>query len=217
TALQQRGREDATEGLAKELLVADSQNLDHLLKPEALDAIKEARDTLAQARHIYIAGLRSLFPAAFYFNYACAMFMENTTLLTGIGGAFADGLRRARPKDTLLVFSYQPYARDTISAVAFAHKQGLNIVTVTDSVLSPIARQAKTLIVVSNTTPSLFPSVVPALSVAQTLVAMLVAKGGAASLKEIERSEAQLNQFSVYEQPGSSASRPIKARRAKRS
>jgi len=44
----------------------------------------------------------------------------------------------------------------------------------------------------------LFPSVVPALSVAQTLVALLVARGGRASLQEIEESEAQLGKFAVY-------------------
>ncbi|MCJ9712309.1 MurR/RpiR family transcriptional regulator, partial [Bordetella hinzii] len=53
-------------------------------------------------------------------------------------------------------------------------------------------------ILVSNATPSLFPSVVPALAVAQTLVALLVASGGRANLREIEKSEAQLKEFAVY-------------------
>ncbi len=198
TALQKRG--DATEALAKELLAADGQNLAQMITPETLGVIRQARDVLAQARRIYVAGLRSLFPAAFYFHYASAMFMDNTTLLTGIAGAFADGLRRAGEQDALLVFSYHPYARETLNAVKFARQQGLHVVAVTDSVLSPVARQAQTAIVIGNATPSLFPSVVPALSVAQTLVALLLANGGADSLREIARSEAQLDQFSVYTQ-----------------
>lgn len=205
--LQRRGRDDATQSLAKELLLADSQNLAELGSPETLEAIKAARATLADARRIYVLGLRSLFPAAFYFNYACAMFMDNTTLLTGIGGAFADGLRHAGAGDVLLVFSYHPYARETLNAVTFARQQGLRVVVVTDSVLSPVAPHAQALIVVGVATPSLFPSVVPALAVAQTLVALLIAQGGAESLKEIERSEAQLAQFSVYLQEGGSLSR----------
>src|SRR5690606_31343330 len=186
TALQQRGARDKTESLVRELVHADSGNLQSLLDPAGLDAIRAAADVLAGARHIYVAGLRSLFPAAFYFNYACGLFKHNTTLLSGIAGTFADDLRRAGPDDALVVFSYEPYARDAVSAVRFARGRGLRVVSVTDSVVSPIAARAAALIVVANATPSLFPSVVPALSVAQTLVALLVARGGRASLQEIE-------------------------------
>ncbi|OZI27496.1 MurR/RpiR family transcriptional regulator [Bordetella genomosp. 7] len=198
TALQQRGARDKTESLVRELVHADSGNLQSLLDPAGLDAIRAAADVLAGARHIYVAGLRSLFPAAFYFNYACGLFKHNTTLLSGIAGTFADDLRRAGPDDALLVFSYEPYARDAVSAVRFARGRGLRVVSVTDSVVSPIAARATALIVVANATPSLFPSVVPALSVAQTLVALLVARGGRASLQEIEESEVQLRKFAVY-------------------
>ncbi len=196
TALQKRPGK--TQHLARELALADGRNLAALLEPAALQAVEAAAGLLGQARHIYVGGLRSLFPAAFYFNYACGMFKHNTTLLSGIAGTFADDLRHAGPEDALLVFSYEPYARDTVSAVRFAHGRGLRIVSVTDSAVSPIAAPAAALILVSNATPSLFPSVVPALAVAQTLVALLVASGGRANLREIEKSEAQLKEFAVY-------------------
>ncbi len=198
TVLQQRGTRDKTESLVQELVASDCANLQSMLEPGTLDAIRSACDVLASAHHIYVTGLRSLFPAAFYFNYACGMFQHNTTLLSGIAGTFADDLRRAGPDDALLVFSYEPYARDAVSALRFAGKRGLRIISVTDSVVSPIAAQATALIVAANTTPSLFPSVVPALSIAQTLVALLVARGGRSSLQEIEKSEAQLREFAVY-------------------
>jgi DNA-binding MurR/RpiR family transcriptional regulator len=198
TALQQRGARDETENLVRELVQADSGNLMAMLQPTTLDAIRIATDVLAAARHIYVVGLRSLFPAAFYFHYACGMFQHNTVLLSGTAGTFADDLRRGGPEDVMLVFSYEPYARDTILAVRFARERGLRIVSVTDSVVSPIAAEAAALIVAGNATPSLFPSVLPALSIAQTLVALLVASGGRASLEEIEKSESQLREFAVY-------------------
>lgn len=197
TALQQHGG-DGSERLLAELVAADTGNLRSMTASDTMKALTTARDLLAQARHIYTVGLRSLFPAAFYFNYACGMFMRNTTLLSGVGGIFADELRRSRQEDALIIFSYEPYARDSVAAVRFARERGLKVIAVTDSVVSPIASHADALIVVANATPSLFPSVVPALSVAQMLVALLVADGGAASLEEIKRSEAQLRDFDVY-------------------
>src|SRR5690606_5898376 len=145
-----------------------------------------------------VAGLRSLFPAAFYFNYACNMFMHNTSLLTGVAGVFADDLRHARAGDALVVFSYDPYARDAVSAARFAREQGLQIVAITDSMVSPVAALASAVIVVPNATQSVCPSVVAAMSVAQTLVAMLMASGGEDSLEEVRKSDAQLRDFSVY-------------------
>ncbi|WP_442593467.1 MurR/RpiR family transcriptional regulator [Parapusillimonas sp. JC17] len=197
TALQQHGG-DGSERLLAELVEADTGSLRGMTAPDTMKALTTARDLLSQARHIYTVGLRSLFPAAFYFNYACGMFMRNTTLLSGVGGIFADELRRSRQEDALMIFSYEPYARDSVAAVRFARERGLKVIAVTDSVVSPIASHADALIVVANTTPSLFPSVVPALSVAQMLVALLVADGGTASLEEIKRSEAQLRDFDVY-------------------
>lgn len=202
TALQQRGASDNARDLVRDIVQADRSNLEQVGDAATLEALKTARDVLAGARHIFVAGLRSLFPAAFYFNYACNMFMHNTSLLTGVAGVFADDLRHARAGDALVVFSYDPYARDAVSAARFAREKGMRIVAITDSVVSPVASQAAAVIVVPNATPSFFPSVVPAMSVAQTLVALLIASGGKDSLKEIEKSEEQLRDFSVYTQDG---------------
>lgn len=198
TALQKRSGSDEAEKLIRELLHADNTHLTELTATDTLTSIKHATDILAKARRIYVAGQRSLFPAAFYFNYACSMFMHNTRLLTGIAGTFSDDLREGDSGDALLVFSYNPYARDSVSAVEFARQQGMRIVSITDSTLSPIAKQSHALVIVPNSTPSLFPSVVPAMSIAQILVAMLVARGGKKSLQEIKKSEAQLQRFAVY-------------------
>ncbi|SAI66174.1 transcriptional regulator [Bordetella ansorpii] len=199
TDLQRRGAGRQAEPLLRDLLEADGRNLAQMREPVVLHGLEAARDVLADARRIYVVGLRSLFPAAFYFNYACGMFQQNTTLLTGMGGIFADELRGAGPQDAMVVFSYEPYARDTVSAVAYARELGVRIVSVTDSTVSPIAAQARALVVVPNATPSLFPSVVPALAVAQALAALLLAGAGEAGLREVARSEAQLRQFSVYQ------------------
>ena len=198
TALQRHGTADNAENLIREIINADRTNLGHISDPATLEALNMASELLANTRHIFVAGLRSLFPAAYYFHYACNMFNHNTSLMTGLAGVFADDLRHAKIGDTLVVFSYHPYAREAIAAVRFAREQGLQIIAITDSAVSPVARQAAVAILVSTITPSFFPSVVPALSVAQTLIAMLISRGGKHSLKEIEKSEAQLREFAVY-------------------
>ncbi|MGE8188692.1 MurR/RpiR family transcriptional regulator [Pseudomonas sp. NPDC086278] len=184
--------------LIREILKAEQGNLEATFSAQRYAPIIAAHGILTHARHIYVVGLRSLFPAAYYFSYVCGVFLNNTTLLSGVGGAFADELRRIGPDDALVVFSYHPYAQDALRAVQFSREQQAKVIAITDSAVSPIASPCDVLIVVRNTTPSLFPSVVPALAVSQTLAALLVANGSEDSLQQITNSEAQLKRFSVY-------------------
>src|SRR3546814_11474409 len=81
TALQQRGTRDKTESLVRELVHADSGNLQSVLEPAELDAIRAATDSLGAARPICVAGLRSLLPAASYLNLTVCIITCQTQLL----------------------------------------------------------------------------------------------------------------------------------------
>lgn len=198
TQLQKRKPGDAATRLIEDVLQADIGNLDALLDPQSTTALKHAHDVLGNARHIYVVGLRSMFAAASYFSYSCGMFLNNTVLLSGVGGGFADPLRRAGSDDVLIVFSCYPYAKDAATATRYAKARGAKIVAISDSAVSPVSKIADVSITIKNETPSLFPSITPLVAVAQTLVAMLVSSGGKKSLREIASSETQLAQFDVY-------------------
>ena len=194
--LRRRGREAET--LVGEMLARDLANLQTSIATIGVERLVEARRILSDSRRIFVCGLRSLYPLAFYFHYACRMFMDKTILLTGQGGTFADDLRRVSSEDALFVFSYAPYARDTMKAVRFARECKAKVIAVTDSPLSPAAQFSTVALVVSNASPSFFPSLVPAVSVLQTLVALLIAQAGAGSLADLANSERQLKSFNVY-------------------
>lgn len=197
-ALRQGPHGDANAELVSLWLDAESHNLVQTLGAERHPSIAEALLLLQQARRIYVMGLRSLFSAAFYFNYTCSMFMDNVTMVTSIGGTFADELRRIDDQDVLLVFSYHPYTQDSLKAITFATERGAKIITVTDSPLAPTAPAASCVLLAPNTTPSLLPSVLPALAVSQTLAALLIANSADTSMQEVANSEAQLRHFNVY-------------------
>lgn len=161
--------------------------------------IVEAADELCKARNIFAVGVRSVFPAVFYFHYACRMFTNNVHLVSGHGGTFADHLRGIGSGDVVLATSFMPYSRHTVRAVEYAKERGAKIIAVTDSSASPIARSEDTLkIVVSNESPSLFHSIVPAMTVIEALVMVMIARGGDDVLKALEDSEEQLNGFDAY-------------------
>ncbi|WP_244195954.1 MurR/RpiR family transcriptional regulator [Paraburkholderia susongensis] len=186
------------EHLIEKIVDQEVFNLRNTFEPRTISKIVEARTLFGEARNVYVLGLRSLFPVAFYLNYVCRMFNDKTVLMMGVGGTFADELRTVDERDVMIVFSYRPYARDTLKAVKFARSCGTRIVAVTDSKVSPIATCADVAIPVLNTTPSLFPSIGPAFLVAQALVSLLVAESGEDTMAKIARSERQLTEFGVY-------------------
>lgn len=184
--------------LVEEIVAQETLNLRKTFDPSTMDKLVEARDMFTRARSVYVLGLRSLFPVAFYLNYVCRLFTGKTVLMMGVGGTFADELRTVDKQDVLIVFSYRPYARDTLNAVKFVQESGARIVAVTDSKVSPLVRHSDIAIPVVNTTSSLFPSIGPAFVVAQALVSLLVAESGEETMAEIARSELQLSRFGVY-------------------
>ncbi len=184
--------------LAAEMIHADQENLESSLTLIGADKLAAAAGCLAGARRLYVAGSRSLYPAAFYVHYACRMFRADTVLLDGRGGTFADDLRGVGSRDAMLVFSLSPYTRGVVQATSYGAAHGAQVVAVTDSTVSPVATLAQHALVVASRGPALFRSIVPAVAVAQTLAALMLAQGGARALAAVAEAEEQLAQFSAY-------------------
>ncbi|SHH75154.1 MurR/RpiR family transcriptional regulator [Pollutimonas bauzanensis] len=198
--LRQRSAKADKQGLLSEFFLTEASNLDETFGPKNAKGFKVAQKILDESKEIYIFGQRSLFPAAYYLHYACAMFASNTTLLTGVGGTFADELRRIGKDDVLVAFSFHPYALSSIAAIEFVRQRGAKIIAITDSPVSPIATGTSVTLLTPTASPSLFPSVVPAVAVAQALAALMIASGGEERLEEIANSEAQLRHFNVLKE-----------------
>lgn len=184
--------------LVREIARQDQHNLQHAFSEDAIGKIEQATRIFMQARRVYVIGLRSLFPVAFYFHYVCRLFSTKTVLLTGTGGTLADDLRFLEEEDALIAFSYRPYARDAVRAVDYARAKKSKVIAITDSKVSPIARLADIAIVVSNVSASLLPTILPSLGVAQALATAILSESDESAMRQIGRSEQQLQSFSVY-------------------
>lgn len=196
--LQGRNEDPSLAPLVREILDQDQANLERTFSAETISALGDAKRLIDEARSVYVLGLRSLFPVAFYFHYACRLFNTKTVLLTGTGGTFADDLRMARPEDVILAFSYQPYARDAVRATQYVKSQGAKVIAVTDSKVSPVAKHADVSIIVSNTSTSLLPTVIPFFAISQALATLLASESSEDVIRQIARSEEQLMAFQVY-------------------
>jgi len=184
--------------LAGEMIAADRENLSLTMEAIGADGLAATSTVLAKANRLYIMGMRSLYPAAFYTHYACSMFRGNAVLLDGPGGTFADAMRGIGDKDAMLIFSLEPYTSGVIQAATYAVERGAEVVAITDSLVSPLAALTPHLLLVGTDGPALSKSVVPAIAVAQALVAQMLAQGGQSALDAVAESEHQLDRFETY-------------------
>jgi DNA-binding MurR/RpiR family transcriptional regulator len=197
-SLRKRQVNDGQEKLLADMYDTEAVSLDRTLGAANAAAFEAAKKIMVASRRFYVLGLRSLFPAAYYLDYACRLFSDKSVLLAGVGGAVTDELRRASTKDALIAFSFEPYARLTVDAVHYAAERHVKIVAVTDSVVSPIVEGASVVLLAPNAGPALTPSILPAMAVAQALASLMVTAGGTATLDEIARSDAQLHRIHAY-------------------
>lgn len=196
--LQARGADDAASKLIEDILATDVDNLHACIETNDAATLAACADTLARARRLYVVGLRSCFPVAFFFDYVCRMFRGDTVLLDGRGGTFADDLRALGPGDVMLAISVEPYTYETVRAIGYTKRQGGTAVALTDSVVSPLAKDADHVLIVGTDSPSFFHSIVPAMALAEALIGLMVAKGGGAALDTIADAEVQLGEFDAY-------------------
>jgi DNA-binding MurR/RpiR family transcriptional regulator len=162
------------------------------------DDVEAAGNCLARARRIYILGLRANFGAAFYFDYVLKTFTRKSVLLEGRLGMLIDEMGDIGPRDALLALSGEPYALDAVKAVEYATGARAQVVSITDSSLSPIAHGAAHVFVVPTTGPSFYQSHVAKLALLECLVCVMVARGGPQVVERVKEEFQRRERFGVY-------------------
>lgn len=184
--------------LAADMVQTLSQQLARLAEPQSLDRLADAASRLHRARRVFCLGLRACHAAAWHFHYLLSLLGDKTVMLDDAGGTGLDAIRDAGRDDVVLAASVEPYARATIEAARYAVGEGVPLVALTDSEVSPLARLADVLIPVPTESPSFFHTVTPLLAVAEILAALVAGRGGHKALEALERTEAQLSAFGVH-------------------
>jgi len=140
------------------------------------ETIDRAVSILAAADTIYLIGLRRSFPITSYMSYAMGKLGVRNILVDGVAGMGAEQASFISAKDAALSVSFTPYASETVALTASAKSRGAKIVTVTDSVFSPIAAPADVLIEVSEANFEGFRSMATTMAIAMTLSVAVAAR-----------------------------------------
>ncbi|MDW5443183.1 MurR/RpiR family transcriptional regulator [Polaromonas sp. SM01] len=160
--------------------------------------LEAVADAMLKARRVYFFGLRASHGLAMHLHYTYGLLAPNGVLVQGLGGTLRDQIGEMAPGDLLVAASYAPYTRQTVDAVAQASAQGVDVLALTDSALSPIARSAAHTLLFRTDSPSYFHSMVGALALAEALAAAVAVRGGRKVLAHLQIRQDRLDSEGAY-------------------
>ena len=160
--------------------------------------LEAAADAMLKARRVYFLGLRASHGLALHLHYTYGLLASNGVLVQGLGGTLSDQIGEMDRGDLLVAISLAPYTRHTVAAVAQALAQGANLMVLTDSALSPIARSATHTLLFRADSPSYFQSMVGVLALAEALAAAVAVRGGRKVLARLQSRQDRLDTEGAY-------------------
>lgn len=132
-------------------------------------ALERAVTLLAAAETIYLVGFRRSFPITSYMAYAMGKLGIRHILVDGIAGLGVEQTSFISARDAMLSVSFTPYSNETVNLTNAARSRGAQIVSLTDSVFSPIAPIADVWLEIVEANFEGFRSMAASLAVAMTL------------------------------------------------
>ena len=180
------------------VLASDMENI--RATTESLDAaaFDTAVDILLEAKTVYVIGIRSCAPLAEFLSFYLNMVRGGIVLLktTSLSEVFEQMLRVGR-EDAVIGIGFPRYSMRTLKALEFANDRNAKVITITDSVHSPMCLYSSCNLLARSDMVSIVDSLVAPLSVINALVVALCLKQPQTVRESLESLEGVWNNYQV--------------------
>lgn len=182
------------------VLQSDQEKIKDTLEHIDEHAFELAVDTIIKAKHIYIVGIRSCAPLAAFMAFYFNLMFENVTLLqTNNSSELFEQMVRISKDDVIIGISFPRYSMRILKAMEFANNRNAKVITLTDSVHSPMNLYSSCNLIARSDMASIVDSLVAPLSVINALIVALCMKKQGEVAKTLETLEDIWNEYQVYE------------------
>ncbi len=181
------------------VLHADIEKLQDTIQKLDPAAFETAVDIILGAKNVYVMGVRSCEPLAEFLNFYLNMIRGNVTLLktTSISETF-EQMIRIDEQDAMIGISFPRYSMRTLKAMEFANDRNAKVITITDSVHSPMNLYSSCNLLARSDMVSIVDSLVAPLSVINALVVAMCLKRPEEVKKNLKNLEEAWNNYQVY-------------------
>ena len=162
-------------------------------------AFDAAVDMILEARNVYIVGVRSCEPLADFLHFYLNMIRGNIILVktTSVTEIF-EQMIRIDEEDAVIGISFPRYSMRTLKAMEFANDRNARVITITDTIHSPMNLYSSCNLLARSDMVSIVDSLVAPLSVINALVVALCMKQPEVVRRNLETLEDVWNNYQVY-------------------
>jgi DNA-binding MurR/RpiR family transcriptional regulator len=129
-----------------------------------------AVDAIAGADTVQVVGYRRSFPVASYLAYSLLQAGKRVVFLDGVAGLAMQQAQATGKDDLLIAVSFKPYSEETVAIVDAVAARGCKVLAISDSLVSPVAKPAGTVLQVRESEVRKFRSLSASICLAQALV-----------------------------------------------
>lgn len=170
------GGGEGRQSLLRDLVLRDIASLQELLASTPEKTLDDAVSLMDSANTIYLIGQLRSAPVVELLRYVLTMLGKRTVLLDASGGIATHMAKLMNQDDLLISVSFRFYANETVNISEEAASRGIPILAITDSTLSPLAKNARVLFTVPEHDYIFSRSLAAPMCLAQALVVSLAAK-----------------------------------------
>ena len=162
-------------------------------------ASRLAVETILNAKKIYVIGIRSCAPLASFLGFYLNLICDNVVAVhTNSSSEIFEQLIRIDEDDVIIGISFPRYSMRTLKALEFASNRKAKVITLTDSVNSPMNLYSSCNLIAKSDMASIVDSLVAPLSVINALVVALCMKKQDDVIETLETLEDIWDEYQVY-------------------
>lgn len=181
------------------VLQSDIEKIKLTLAGIEQEAFDLAVETMLQAKRIYIVGIRSCAPLANFLGFYLNLIFDNVTLVnTNSSSEIFEQLIRISEEDVIIGISFPRYSMRTLKALEFASNRKAKVITLTDSIHSPMNLYSSCNLIARSDMASIVDSLVAPLSVVNALVVALCMKKQKEVISTLGTLEQIWDEYQVY-------------------
>ena len=168
------------------------ENIDH-------NAFELAVETILEAKSIYIVGIRSCAPLASFLGFYFNLLFDNVHLMhTNSSSELFEQMINISKDDVIIGISFPRYSMRTLKALEFANNRNAKVITLTDSIHSPMNLYSSCNLIARSDMASIVDSLVAPLSVINALVVALCMRKQREVTATLEDLEKIWDEYQVY-------------------
>ncbi len=163
------------------------------------NAFQSAVNTIKNARRIYVVGIRSCAPLAQFLSFYLNLIADNVcSVNTNSASEIFEQLIRISEEDVIIGISFPRYSMRTLKALEFASNRSAKVITITDSVHSPMCLYSSCNLIAKSDMASIVDSLVAPLSIINALVVALCMEKQDEVISTLESLEEIWDEYQVY-------------------